>query len=313
MPRNPRQEATDRLNGRYEARVLEPSPPAVHDEPWFADDPPERGDVPEGRQVVSPVGTGDVSWEALAANDPGLAEWAAERWLGPYRRLEPVPPTLGVTRPALHLVAERVISPVRRRDNGKIGLRWTLGGFGTPFFGADAQVRVEGGQLVINTPGQERRHPLATVRDAAAAIGFDLTRADEAKLDAPLEIDALAARFLGDWFGFVNSVLEQLRADAPDELEPSRVQLWPEHFDIAAELGSEETEQRATFGGSPGDDVHPEPYLYVAPWIARPTGELWQATGFPGAELGYAELLAAEDQRAAALEFFRTRLAALTG
>jgi hypothetical protein len=311
MPRNPRQEATDRLDGPYEARVLEPSPPAVDEEPWFADDPTEPGETPEGIRVVSPVSSGDVLWHELADGDPSLAEWAAERWLGPYRPLGPVPPTLGVTRSGLHLVAERVISPVRRRANGKIGLRWTLGGFGTPFFGADAQVRVDGGQLVIQAQGEERRHALATVRDAAAAIGFDLRGAHEQQLDAPLEIDALASRFIGDWFGFVTSVLEQLRAEAPPKWEPSRVQLWPEHFDIAVELGSEQADERAALGGSPGDGTHPEPYLYVAPWAARPTRERWQASAYPGAEMSYAELLAADDQRAAALEFFRTRLAAL--
>ncbi|MEA2422282.1 MAG: hypothetical protein QOF55_1381, partial [Thermoleophilaceae bacterium] len=64
-------------------------------------------------------------------------------------------------------------------------------------------------------------------------------------------------------------------------------------------------------GGSPGDETHAEPYLYVAPWTARPQGELWQASGFPGAELSYADLLAAPDPRSAALEFFRVRLADL--
>ena len=47
--RNARQEAFERLGGRYEVRVLEPSPPAVDEEPWFADDPTARGDVPDGR------------------------------------------------------------------------------------------------------------------------------------------------------------------------------------------------------------------------------------------------------------------------
>jgi hypothetical protein len=89
------------------------------------------------------------------------------------------------------------------------------------------------------------------------------------------------------------------------------VQLWPEHFDLALEIGNEQAERRAALGGSAGDDTHPEPYLYVAPWSARPEGELWQARGFPGAELPYAELLAAPDPRATALEFFRVRLAAL--
>jgi hypothetical protein len=261
--------------------------------------------------VVAPVTSGDVLWQELAASEPGLAAWCAERWLGPYKPLEPVPLTLGVTRTALHRLAERVISPVRKRDNGKIGLRWTLGGYGTPFFGADAQIRVDGGQLVIDARSEERRHPLTTIRDAAAAIGFDLEGADELQAAEPLEIDAVASRFVGDWFGFVTSVLEQLRAEAPPEWEPSRVQLWPEHFDIAVEIGHEQAERRAAVGGSPGDGTHPAPYLYVAPWTARPEGELWWAEGFPGAEMSYAELLAAPDQRAAALEFFRVRLAAL--
>jgi hypothetical protein len=52
--------------------------------------------------------------------------------------------------------------------------------------------------------------------------------------------------------------------------------------------------------------------LYVAPWVAPPAGELWQASGFSGAELPYAALLESGDQRAAALRFFRSRLAALT-
>jgi hypothetical protein len=311
MPRDPLKEASDRLDGRYEARVLEPSPPAVLDGPWFADDPTARGEPDEDRPVVSPVATGDVLWDELAREDEALAAWCAERWLGAYRPLEPAPPTLGVTRLALHQLAERVISPVRSRANGKIGLRWTLGGFGTPFFGADAQIRVEGAQLVIDAADTEQRLPITSIADAASAIGFDLEGVDEAELDTPLEVDPAAGRLIGELFGFATSVLEQLRAEAPPESEPSRVQLWPEHFDIAVELGNESAGRRAAVGVSPGDEGHPEPYLYVAPWSARPTGELWQASGYPGAELPYAELLAAPDQRAAALEFFRTRLSAL--
>jgi hypothetical protein len=283
--------------------VLEPSPPAVQDEPWFADDPTSRGEVPPGRQVVSPVTTGDLLWAEVEGVDPA---WAAERWLGPYKALEPVPPALEVTRAALHLLAETVISPARQRANGKIGLRWTLGGFGTPFFGADAQLRIEGAEFVVDHGGEARRTPLTSVGHVAAAIGVDL--ADR----TPLEVDPVAARFIGDWFGFTTSVLEQLRAEARPEWEPSRVQIWPEHFDAAVEIGNEQAEQRAALGGSPGDETHAEPYLYVAPWTARPVGELWQAGGFPGAELPYAELLAAPDPRAAALEFFRVRLAALS-
>src|SRR5438270_3249704 len=132
---NAHAEAYARLDGRYETRVLEPSPPAVADGPWFADDPAARGEVPRGRTVVSPVGTGDLRWEDLASTDPELAGWCADRWLGPYRRLGPVPSTFVPSRVALHRLAEQVVSPARRNANGKIALRYTHGGFGTPFFG----------------------------------------------------------------------------------------------------------------------------------------------------------------------------------
>ena len=40
-------------------------------------------------------------------------------------------------------------------------------------------------------------------------------------------------------------------------------------------------------------------------------GELWNATSFKGAELGYAELPGAPDPEAAAIEFFEARSRAL--
>ena len=277
--RNPRREAFERLGGRYEVRVLEPSPPAVADAPWFADDPTERGEVPAGREVVSPVSTGDVLWDSLAAADPELAAWCAERWLGAYPRLEAPPPTLVETRLRLHKLAETVMSPARERTNGKIALRYTRGGFGTPFFGDDEQFRVEGDELVFESAAGERRERI--------------------------DVDAVSSRYLGDWYGFAASVLEELRAESA-ALDPSRVQLWPEHFDLATELGSEAAGLRAGYGASPGDELHEEPYLYVVPWDGeRASGEIWNATAFRGAELPLSALLATGDQRALALDFFR--------
>jgi hypothetical protein len=285
---NPRAEAEDMLGGDYEARVLEPSPPAVT-EPPYADDPVDPGEVPEGRRLVSPVhNRGDLTWDEIAAEEPELAAWCAERWLGAWKRLEPLPATFAETRVALHNVAEAVVAPARKPDN-EIALRYTHGGFGTPFFeqdGADCQVRVEHGELVRQRGTDETREPL------------------------PGEVDQAAANALGDFYGLACSVLEQLRADEADG-DPTLVQLWPEHFDLAIELGSEAAGQRANFGASPGDADHPEPYLYVGPWTAGVSGELWNATGFNGAELGYAELIAAEDQRRTALEFMRERYRAL--
>src|SRR5690606_32715096 len=95
---NPRREAFERLDGRYEVRVLEPSPPAVQEGPWYADDPAAVGEVPPGRQVVTPTTAGDVSWDELAARDSELAGWCAERWLGAWRDLRPLPQRLAMTR-----------------------------------------------------------------------------------------------------------------------------------------------------------------------------------------------------------------------
>jgi hypothetical protein len=308
---NARAEAFERIAGRYDARVLEPSPPAVNTPPWFADDPVARGHVPSGREVVSPVATGDLRWEHVAGSNAALEHWCSERWLGPYRRLGPVPAGLEPTRLAMHRLAERVISPARRKANGKIGLRYTRAGFGTPFFAEDVQIRVERHQLIVEQQGRERRAPITTLDAAAEHVGREALPDDVQLGPEPLEVDHAASAFLGDWYGFAASVLEELRAEAGEDADPSRVQLWPEHFDLAAELGREADGARAAYGCSPGDESHVEPYVYVAPWVATPAGELWQATAFKGAELPFAALLAADDQRAAALDFFRARLAAL--
>ena len=286
---DPRAEAQDKLGGDFEARVLEPSPPAVG-EPPFADDPVDPGEVPEGRKLVSPVhNRGDLTWDEITQQEPELAPWCAERWLGAWKRLEPLPASFAETRVALHKVAEAVVAPARQPPN-EIALRYTRGGFGTPFFeqdGADCQVRVEHGELVRQREKEETHESLPGVDPASATA-------------------------LGQFYGLGASVLEQLRADEPDG-DPSLVQLWPEHFDIAIELGSEADGKRANFGFSPGDDDHDDPYLYVSPWTAEVSGELWNARGFKGAELGYSELIAAPDQRQAALEFMRERYRALGG
>jgi hypothetical protein len=222
-----------------------------------------------------------------------------------------LPSTLVQTRRSLQRLAENVVSPARRRANGKIGLRYTRAGFGTPFFGDDVQVRVAGGELIVQQSSSERRAPITTLAAASDELGCAALPDDVVLDETALVIDEGAATWLGDWYGFAASVLEELRFEAGAAADPSRVQLWPEHFDMAVELGHEASGARATYGLSPGDDEHPAPYAYVAPWLAPTPGELWRATRFTGAELSGATLLEAEDQRLAALEFFRARLAAL--
>lgn len=296
--RDARAEAAARVGGRYDVRVLEPSPPAVVEEPFFADDPVAGGDV------VPIERPGARSWAALCAveGDEALRSWCEDRWLV-RKAVAPLPAGFDAARRSLHALAEHVVAPCRHAVTGRIGLRFTFRGFGTPFLPGGRQVRVEDGALVLDDGDGERSHDLVTLAGAARFLGVELgaptdlyqpTTAPDA--ETPLEVDGAAARALGDWFGFCASLLEQLRAEARAGDDPARVQLWPEHFDLAVDLGPEAG--RANFGGSPGDDHHGEPYLYVGPWAPR-QGTFWNEPF--GASLSYADIRSGAD----GLEFLR--------
>ena len=321
MTTNAGQEALDRVGGRFDVRVLEPSPPAVREPPWEASDPvavePRRAGLP----LLSPVANGDLTWDELTRAEPELVGWCADRWLGAWRRLPPLVDLdeLVTTRHTWHVLAEHVLAPVRRRANGKIGLRYARDGFGTPFFGGDEQARVAGSGVVVVDNGVERREPITTLAAAARFVGIEAGApadlyepATNVASDAPLVVHEGAAQLLADWYGFACSVLEEIRAAANGA--DTRTQLWPEHFDLSIDLGDEQAGSRGTFGASPGDAAQPEPYLYVTHWRSEvPVHPFWNATAFPGASLAYRTLLDVDEQRRAALDFLRTGLGVLRG
>jgi hypothetical protein len=312
-PYNPRSEAREFVGAGYDARVLEPSPPTVSVDP-FADDPTARGATDEGRRIVSPVTDGDVTFDALCRERVDLAPFCAARWLGAWPRLMPLPSgdLFLETLDSLHALAEHVVCGARHRVNGKIGLRYVRGGFGTPFFGDDEQVRVVGDEIVRTLGDGEQRTPITTLGDAAAFVGTTVgvpgglfTPTTNGDPTRRLLVDERAATALADWYGFATSVLAQLRVDFAGQ-QPSLVQIWPEHFDASTEAGDEAAGSRATFGASPGDAEHPQPYLYVSAWapdrIDR-ADPYWNETF--GASLPYGALLDAPDQRETAFAFYR--------
>jgi len=218
-----------------------------------------------------------------------------------------LPATFATTRDALHRLAVYVISPAQRLANGEIILRATPGGFSTfPFDGR--VVGVHGGELVVDGG----RFPIGSLNAAAAAAGISPDTAQQEQfdvpphgdLDAPLGVDPVAAHALGEWYAFATGVLEALRADAAPADDVTIVRIWPEHFDAAIDMGDGAAGRRATYGGSPGDRHHPEPYLYASPWAGR-IDSFFDDPGFKGAALPYADLLMAADPAKTALQFLR--------
>jgi hypothetical protein len=222
--------------------------------------------------------------------------------------LEQLPDQYVETRQALQRLAVYVLSPARKAVTGRIGLQSTPGGFGTPLFGVDQQLRVEGLSLV-HRRGRETQVTGITSLAAAAAfagvtlsddpgVGSDLPGLGDP--ESPLPVAPAAVEAIAAWYGFSTDVLEAFRAELNAAgRECSSVQLWPEHFDLGCNV------EGANFGCSPGDGYSAEPYVYVGPWNTDglPHGDFWNASF--GATLPYKELLAADDKCGAALAFLR--------
>jgi len=212
--------------------------------------------------------------------------------------LRPLPATFATTRDGLHALAEHVIAPIRYREEGRIGLRPTPFGFGTDMMPGDRQVKVANGLLIDFRPDVELREDITTLRAAGAFLEEPVgaptevyAPATDGDPDRPLQVDVGAATSLGEWFTFGAQVLHEVGQAADPAHAVSVVQLWPEHFDLALDLGPEG--RRANVGASPGDADHPEPYLYVGPWGDRPADPVWNEPF--GASLSYADLLAGTD------------------
>jgi hypothetical protein len=216
-----------------------------------------------------------------------------------------LPAAFAETRDALHRLAVYVVSPAERVTNGEIILRPTPGGFSTfPFDGR--VVGVDGDELVVDG----ERIPIGSLNAAAAAAGIEPDVAQQEQfdvpphgdLDEPLGVDAEAARALGDWYAFAADVLEALRADATPADDVTIVRIWPEHFDAAIDMGDAGAGRRATYGASPGDRHHAEPYIYASPWAGR-VDAFFDDPAFKGAARTHPQLAASPDPRAAAIDF----------
>lgn len=227
------------------------------------------------------------------------------------RTLLALPATFEVTRDGLHQVACFVISPYRKARVGRIGLRATGDGFGTPPFDDGSQMFVRGDEL-LTEPGTAQR--ITTLRELASVFGLELLAdpgigndVPELAPDESLQIDAAASRSLGEWYAFAERVIDTLARRIGGAV--GEATLWPEHFDLASDVRL--AGRRATnVGFSPGDAFSAEPYVYVGPdSMADLTDRYWNAPF--GALLGYSALRAAPDGFDRALAFVEEGLSLL--
>jgi hypothetical protein len=231
--------------------------------------------------------------------------------------LPELPPSYPATRDALHALAEQLVSAAYWQATTHIGLRPTPRGFGTPVFGDNERVRVDATAIVHERGGESRRHELTTLRAASSFLGVPLgapsvyTPATTLPPDTPLAIDRDAALALADWYALAAALLQDLRAAHPDA-PSTELQIWPEHFDLACELGDDAVGARANYGASPGDAGIPEPYLYVGPHEpSRRTG-VFTRCAF-GAAITYSELRRVPEAGSAGRQFYESAVAELVG
>ena len=215
---------------------------------------------------------------------------------------------LTTTRLALQRLAVHVLARRRHAVTGRFGLRPAPGGLATPAFGDETEVlRIDGRYLVVERSKTATVEPITTLAAAATLVGVDLSTEFSVgdhtppleALDEPLPIDDSHVRTLGAWWSFGVEVTDEVIAESP-ATDASRLQLWPEHFDVAGNVTV--NGQKINLGASSGDSFEPAPYLYVGPWSAdRPgDGAYWNA---PFGALLRAADLPADGRRAAAVDF----------
>ncbi|HEY0390016.1 MAG TPA: hypothetical protein VGC71_16365 [Gaiellales bacterium] len=231
----------------------------------------------------------------------------------------PLSPAFATTRDALHRLAVYVVSPAQRLATGnEIVLQATPGGFGTTLL-RNGGIRVDGTALVDERGGRARRTSITSLRAMAAFVGIEPDVAQQelfdvpphGDLDEPLRVDPDAAAELAAWYAYTTELLEGLRREAQPADDASPVRLWPEHFDAAVDLGDQGAGHRGTYGGSPGDRHHPQPYLYASPWAGR-IDPFFDDPSFKGAALTYDRIIGGADGAAFLLEA-RSRIRSTEG
>ncbi|MCU1395861.1 MAG: hypothetical protein JWM34_4289 [Ilumatobacteraceae bacterium] len=237
--------------------------------------------------------------------------------------LAPLPDGYGATRLVAQRIGAHLMARSRQAACARIDLVPMPGGFGTPAFGDDhCVIRLSGGLLVVERSGSGGATTRSaavdgrTLAELATLIGADLTTKldvggdtpDLGDVDSPLSFDAASLTQIGTWLAYGAQVLDRVVAEQPATAAPTRLRLWPEHFDLGVDLAVGSNGARCNLGASPGDGFHETPYLYVSPWNGPPAGDAGYWNAPFGAVLGYDAVSAVPSAFDAGTAFIREGL-----
>ena len=278
VARHPRSEAEERLGGDYGARVLEPSPPAIDEEPWFADDPVNSRFRPRWcRRCQTGISLGGACRHQLPAGaGPPTGRWYP-------RRFQLCP--MGSSRRGTHCTKWRSTSSPRC-----VRLPTARSGCGSPWGVRDALLRrrpaVEGRRAVPRRPawhgGNRRAAHHHRRRPPPSGCRGELSIEGPPRWDDSRGLGCRAGAR-----GFLCLVVRNRHQGArgpPDSETPNSSHRGCRSGPSTSTppWRSGRRKRAAAFGGSPGDEDHPEPYVYVSPWSPpRPT-----TTGTTGRSVG---------------------------
>jgi hypothetical protein len=178
-----------------------------------------------------------------------------------------------------------------------------------------------------------------SARDLAARIGNFLIVSGLDPASVPAAPDATnestganytagCAQTIARAWADVTGAMTALRAGIREETSP--IQVWPHHFDLSMVWLPGETipgqdpndpenaDKQMNFGFTLGDGMVPEPYFYVTAYpspeafasLVLPAGTTWRTSGFTGAVLPYASLIASRDPRGYLLDLWNVFLVA---
>ncbi len=173
------------------------------------------------------------------------------------------------TRRQLHAIAENLIAGPQYRATGTIRLAVRPDGF----TGTALPLEVRGATLIWPDGSVPLAGPAGEIA-ASSGLLLGPPPAEVYRPQAPLEPETVIDLDL-EAAETIYRCLYAGGTAVAEVLSHGHPVLWPEHFDVG------DHENKVNYGVSAGDDEHPLPYAYVAPWgyPTNPrTGTVWNAS-----------------------------------